>query len=68
MKKTSSNNWMPGLYDVTQDFCELSNKNSTAYRFVSTLFAKLAPDKLNRLNKVLHPCPYVVGLRPDLLW
>jgi hypothetical protein len=61
MKKTSANNWMPGLYDVRLDFCEMSMRNSTAYKFMSTLFGKLAPEKLEIFNQFLQPCPYKVS-------
>jgi hypothetical protein len=53
---------MPGAFDITQDFCAVLLKNSTAYTFIKTFVDMIEPGSFDNYAKILHPCPYVVSI------
>jgi hypothetical protein len=60
MKKTYTNHFMPGLFDVTRDLCEISNPNTDASKFMKTLWSNMHPPTWTAIEKLIRPCPYKV--------
>jgi hypothetical protein len=68
MKKTYTNHFMPGLFDVTRDFCEISEPNTVASKFVKTLLSNIHPQAWAAFEALLHPCPYKVRPNANDRW
>jgi hypothetical protein len=62
MKKTYTNHFMPGLFDLTRDYCEMSESNSTTSKFMKTLLSNIHPMVWAATEKLIRPCPYKVWL------
>jgi hypothetical protein len=64
-KKTYTNHFRPGYFDITQDFCEWSKTNSAVHTYLRTFFNNLYPSTFDQMDKVLHDCPYTVQYSED---
>jgi hypothetical protein len=60
-KKTYTNHYQPGLFDVSRDFCEISRNDTPARQLMYLLMEKIYPKALPVVTKLLHSCPYKVS-------
>jgi hypothetical protein len=62
-KKTNANRFMPGLFDMTKDLCELMAPNSTALVFYRMFINNFSQGPLQRLEQSFHECPWNVSVQ-----
>jgi hypothetical protein len=65
-KKMHSNKFMPGMFDVTQNMCDVLDRKSSAHQFIKTFLDQVDPGRYEVYNRLLHPCPYSVS--KSILW
>jgi hypothetical protein len=59
---------MPGLYDITLDYCALADQNSEAYKFMKIFYANLSPELWKALLNILRECPYTEAFKFEELF
>jgi hypothetical protein len=59
-KKTSSNRYMPGLYDIVGNYCEIFNESSQSMKFILNTVRTLNPAVYQQLRENTKPCPLMV--------
>jgi hypothetical protein len=59
-KKTNANRYMPGMFDLTQDLCELTAENSKNIVFFKSLADKIY-QSLNKIINIFKQCPVEVS-------
>jgi hypothetical protein len=61
-KKTYTNHFRPGFFDVTQDFCEILGKGVQSTAFFRSIFTNIFPGVFETMEKNFRPCPFKVGI------
>jgi hypothetical protein len=49
---------MPGVFDLTYDFCELMSPKSTTIAFFRTVSNNFFSGSMEKLEKNFHECPW----------
>jgi Protein of unknown function (DUF1091) len=62
MKKTYTNHYMPGVADVTQNYCEMANQTTTAAVFFFNAIKRFSPTLHEMFQQNIHYCPLRAGL------
>jgi hypothetical protein len=61
-KKTNTNHFQPGTYDINQNLCDIMAVNTTASKFFKIFVMALDPDLYTEmLRTFLKPCPLAVN-------
>jgi hypothetical protein len=61
MKKTNANRYMPGLFDITQNLCELTAPHSTTAAFFRNFAANIYTNFNLIMDTVRDGCPIKVS-------
>jgi Protein of unknown function (DUF1091) len=62
MVKTYTNHFMPGLADVTQNYCEIANQTTSAAVFFFNAVKRFSPMMHELFEQNIHYCPLQAGL------
>jgi Protein of unknown function (DUF1091) len=56
MKRNRANQYLPGIFDVTQDVCSLMSPIN--YQFFKNFITMFEPGHFEKYKDLMHPCPY----------
>jgi Protein of unknown function (DUF1091) len=57
-RKTHANRYMPGMFNLTLDVCDLMQPNSAKWAFFKEIVTRFYVTESKRLLAKFHPCPY----------
>jgi hypothetical protein len=68
MKKTYSNHFMPGLFNLNGSYCEFANETSVSSKFWWNTIKTLNAEFYDEVKKNVKYCPVMVGTTQSSTW
>jgi hypothetical protein len=67
-KKTYTNHFRPGLFDITMDYCDVTSEKSAAAKFSLNALKTLLPTVYQQYKENVKSCPLLVIENAFFLW